>query len=99
MVDMGRDGFRRFNGIDCSAVGDGKSQQMLECNRGSILAASKAHGLADRTAFIGRNSRKRKLDGTNLCAPLRILGGANQIYVLLWPDSRALFTMQTESRS
>ena len=96
---MGRDRFPRFNGIDCSALGDGKSQRMLECNRGSILAARKAHGLADRTTFSGRNSRKRRLDGTNLCAPSRSLGGANQIYVLPWPDSRALFTMQTESSS
>ena len=87
VVDMGRDRFPRFNGIDCSAVGDGKNATV-----GRFLR--KAHGLADRTAFSGRNSRKRRLDGKHLCAPSRSLGGANQSYVLPWPDTRALFTMQ-----
>ena len=75
---------------------------VLECNCGSTrfpLAARKASGLEDRTAFSGRTSRKRRLDETKLCAPSRSLSGANQICILPWPDSRTLFTVQTESSS
>ena len=44
--------------------------RVLESNRGltrfSPLAARKAYGLADRTAFSGRTSRKRRLDEPNM---------------------------------
>ena len=78
---------------------------VLECSHGSTrfspLAARRASGLAEyRTAFSARPHLPYTQTGQGrICAPSRSLGCANQICILPWPDSRALFTMQTESNS
>ena len=76
--------------IDSSALGGGKSQRMLECtgmlpcvDRLSPLAAQKTFGLADRTAFSGRNSRKHGLDGTSMCPMEKLWWGESDLYSAL----------------
>jgi len=51
--------------IDSSALGDGRGQRMLIRSP----HGKRVGGLEDRTAFSGRPSRKRKLDGTIYVPP------------------------------
>ena len=66
---------------------------ILECNRRvnplQATCRTKAHGAADGTVSFGRTSRKRRLDGIKF-VPLEKFGGASQISIPPWPDSRAL---------
>jgi len=62
----------------------------------SPLAARKACGLALRTGQPSQTELPTDWTGQIMC-PSRSFGGANQISILPWPDSRALFAKQTEA--
>jgi len=69
---------------------------MLEVD--SPLAARKACGLGWRTGLPPQPELPVNTDRTGQIMCLsRSVGGANQISILPWPDSRALFAKQTEA--
>ena len=71
---------------------------MLEVD--SPLAARKPCGLAWRTGQPSQTERPVNKDWTGqIMCPSRSFGGANQISIHPWPDSRALFAKQTEAGS
>ncbi len=73
--------------------------QQLGSTRFGPLTARKAYGPADGTAFFGHTSRKRRLNGIKF-VPVEKFGGANQISILPWPDSRPVSArQQTEAGS
>ena len=95
MIDIGRDAFRDFDGFDSRArweMARASCWNVLECNGGSArfsqLAARKGSGLA-----VGQPSLAAipVIATESTSASLEKLGGANQIPIVLWPDSRALF--------
>ena len=65
--------FYDLMGIDSSALGDGKSQGLLEGDMGPLAARKGA-------AFSGRTHHKRRLDGAKYVA-LRSFGLANQVSI------------------
>ena len=67
----------------------------LESPSFSPFAARRVSGLANRTAFFGRNSRRHKLGGTNYVPPREALVGESD-FQSPWPDSHALFARQTD---
>ena len=79
--------------IESSALGVGKSQKMLACIgiQPREVSARRPSGPADRTASFSPRDK--------IYAPWRSFSGANQIFVLPWSDSRALFARQMEAGS
>ena len=77
-----------FKEIDSSALGDSKSQGMLECtgvqpwvDLFSLLAAQKESSLADWTAFSGCDSRKvNGRTGQNMCPMEKLWWGESDLH-------------------
>ena len=80
-------------GIDLGALGGGKSQGVLECNRwiDPFQAACRTEGAwpSRQDSLLRPPSQKRRLEGIKF-VPLKKFGGARQISILPWADVRAL---------
>ena len=94
--------FCDLTGIDSSAVGDGKSQEMLECTRMWHAAVVDPFQSARRTESVwpdrtGRASRDCRLDGTKYVPPRGALVGRIRSPFSLGPTRVPWFAKRTEA--